>query len=79
MDGGGRTRVDVLSELGSPLVELVGRLRSQNIRVQNGVEDERIGGLGLSAAEVDGQHVRVFLLKENEFGTRLGPEVARRG
>jgi hypothetical protein len=68
----------VFSELGSSLVELVRRLRSQNVCVQNGVEDERVSGLGLAAAEVGGQHVGVFLLEENEFRPRLGPEVARR-
>jgi hypothetical protein len=73
VDSGGRPSKDMLSELGSSLVELVCRLRSQNVCVHNGVEDERVRALGLATAEVGGQHVRVFLLKENEFCTRLGP------
>ena len=69
----------MLSELGSALVELVGCLSSKDICMQNGIEDDWVGGLGLSAAEVGGKHVGMFLLKENELGMRLGPQVSRRG
>jgi len=54
VDGGGRTSIDMLSELGSALVELMGRLCSQNVSVENGVKDERVSGFGLAAAEVGG-------------------------
>ena len=77
MDCGRRTRADVLSELRSALVELVCCLSGEDIGMQNGIEDDWVGGFGL--AEVGGQHMGMLLWKENELGTRLWPQVWRRG
>ena len=42
----------MLSELSSALVESVGCLRCEDICMQNGIEDNWVGGFGLAAAEV---------------------------
>ena len=69
----------MLSELRSALVELVCCLSGEDIGMQNGIEDDWVGGFGLVAADVGSQHMGMFLVKESELGTRLEPQVSRRG
>ena len=79
MDHGGRAGADVVSELDGALVELVRSQGSQDIRLQDDREDERVLGFRLAAAEVIRQHVGMLLLQESKLRSRLGPQVARSG
>ena len=73
VDHGGRAGADVVSELDGALGQLVRSLGGQDIRLQDGREDEWVLGLSLVVAKVIRQHVGMLLLQESKLRTRLGP------
>ena len=53
----------MFSELSSALVELMGCSSCEDICMQNGIEDEWVGGFGLVVVEVGCEHIGMLLLK----------------